>query len=357
MFGGNISVMATGDKDNVLRWIESAQSAQLVDGTEGSGEMIRVRSGDVSLILSWYGDSYAVIDESRPSEFVEVRGKAPASAVRFLANSLFGTGSADFDGKAYSDVSVYPYKATGTGLEFRTPSGRSWVCSSSEPRITMGLYDLLYAAGNEAAILMMPMLWAEGTPTVALQSAVDRFKPYFFTIRSEFLSSRFTATLGDVTVPPASARDVAAINSVFGDNSKIGNKAPVMSTVIGNSDEMTLQLKDRSLCLLCSSMVNGIGYTADAHGTVDSSKLSAVLELEGSSYSDLPYGIAVREAQSKSLLGSAYRGKTSVEARSGCWVKSRSLTNSERVKVASRYFPAQVADALTAGMSVDFSLG
>lgn len=349
--------MELGSRENVMRWVDAARSAGLVDSVEERGAVSRIRSGNKSLLLSWDGDNFAVVDEARPAHMVEVKSKAPISAVKVLSRHLFGQGDHEFDGKAYSGVSLYPRKVTNRGVEFETPSGRRWVCSSNEVRVTLGLYDLLYSANNESSILMMPMLYNEGTPSVQVQASVDRLKPYFFGIRSEFLSNRFTVTLGGLTVPPSSSGDVARINSEFGDRSVVGNKAPTLSSVIDSSDEMAITLKNQKLSMVASSMHDGIEYSVDAQGVMGSDRLTAVLEIEGSSYADLPYGVVVKDNRSKAILSSAYRGSSSSDLRSDSWIKKAAIPSSALARVASKYFPEQLAEAFQSGTSVSFNLG
>lgn len=186
--------------------------------------------------------SHHVIGQLTPRGFfISQNGKANrvitnkpiALLCREIASGLFGFTNAKYQDKTYQSVCVFPIKQGGGIVQFKTASGGTFAIKSSNTRVTLGLYDLLYAQNAEHSIMMLPVLWGASNVEVEwLNSSVSDFHPYFVSLKSSMMTKDCISASSHTTVKPSKYTKAITCNKYIGDFSNPGSQAPTKRDII-----------------------------------------------------------------------------------------------------------------------------
>jgi len=182
-----------------------------------------------------------------------------ASLVRILSARLFGVKDAVFNGKNYSGVTVYPTKVRSDGVVFSTANGKEFISSSSNTRVTLGLYDILYSRNADSSVLMLPELLPSGSDVVAIAS--QKFRDCFVSVKTESIMSGATTCTESVCITSGDVSKYVKINQMYGDNSKLGDAAPTAEQMAEHGTDYVLQNSKAGYVLSCKlGLDTGISY-------------------------------------------------------------------------------------------------
>lgn len=180
---------------------------------------------------------------------------------KVLSSELFGTKTATFSGKTYNSATVYPVAVQSDAVKFSTASGKQFVVSSDNCRVTLGLYDLLYSRNGEHSVLMLPELLPSGGDNVAIASS--KVAECFCTLRSESLGEDFAHVYNGKVICPGDVTQYASINQALGDYSTVGTRAPAVEDVLQSAKDLVLSSNKEGYTLSGSISFDGVTYYAE----------------------------------------------------------------------------------------------
>lgn len=236
-----------------------------------------------------------------------------ASLVRVLSCQLFGTTDAKFKDHVYSSVNMYPKAIRSDGVLFATANGKEFLASSSNSRVTLGLYDLLYSRNADSSILMMPeLIPSKDVVSIANHKAAK----YFVFPKNSVLSSSLTAVTDEVIVTGADTEKAKQINNIYSDKSILGNNAPANADLVEVSSQCILSSTKNGYTLSSQlSLDNGITYHLEEEIKPEFSLVQSSVLAANALLSDLDKGVIFSAKHKQALKNMRYQPKAvSVES-------------------------------------------
>lgn len=268
----------------------------------------------------------------------EVFTNHPAAIVRLVANKLFGLATVDFKGNKYSGVSIYPNRVLSSGVEFKTANGKTFIVSSDETRVTLGLYDLLYTASGEHSILMMPTLYGSSPTIEKVAANIERMKPYFVSIRSQYLSPKCSTVCGDLIAVAANYQKHLKINEYLGDKSRPSSCVPTVAEALASSKSCNLKTVQSGYTLNFSVPGDTVKYHFSGDAKIDLASVQAAVSSAGEGMYSLASGVSVTDAPYLQLLSrgvQAFKADCSLVSECNFMIKEHDSV--ERTRIASSW--------------------
>lgn len=312
----------------VTRFLSALTSNKLVDSApykNGKGALV---ISDKIIPFSIQEKGFAVGGDSP----VECYCPNPeASLVRVLSCKLFGVTDVKFKDKLYSSVNVYPKAVRSDGVLFSTADGREFLASSSNTRVTLGLYDILYSRNADSSVLMLPELLPSGSDVVSIASR--KVSQYFVSPKNEILSSSLSLVTDEFVASGADVETFKRINAIYQDKSVVAEKAPTPDDLVAVASQAVLSNTANGYRMSASiSLDGGLNYHLEedvkpSFALVQSSVLAA-----GEAISDLERGII-------------FSNKTHLESVLNLRQDPKAVTEESSLSYSSENSPSQrVAD-------------
>lgn len=235
----------------------SLVDSAVYDPASGQGALIFSGKSTISFSLKEKG---FVVSGKDP---VEIYCPNPeASLVRVLSAKLFGTTNAKFGNKVYNSVTIYPKSVRSDGVVFSTADGKEFIQSSSNTRVTLGLYDILYSRNADSSVLMLPELLPSGNDVVSIAS--QKLRDCFVSVKNECLMPGATTITPEVCIASGDISSYTKINKLYSDLSLIGSAAPTAEQIVDNCDSVVIQSAKTGYTMSSQlSLDTGISYHLD----------------------------------------------------------------------------------------------
>lgn len=213
-----------------------------------------------------------------------------ASLIRVLSNKIFGTTTAKFKDTVYNSVNIYPKAIRSDGIIFATANGKEFLTSSSNTRVTLGLYDILYSRNADSSILMLPELLPSGSNVVNIAS--QKVRDCFVSLKNEVLSASLTTVTDEAIVSGKDTKKAMQVNAIYSDKSALGASAPLNKDLLQVSESTTLTSSKTGYILSSDLSTNtGITYHLEESVKPDFSLVQSSVLAANHVVSDLEKGV------------------------------------------------------------------
>lgn len=312
----------------IEEFLNSCKSVGAIDSYTATPSKVLVKQNGKSLMVYRDKGSFFLVSSASVDKGLEVRTNGGEKILaRVLASKLLGTRDATFAGKEYHDVSVYPTKVLSSAVEFSTARGKTFLVNSSNTRITLGLYDILYSTGGEHSILMLPDLFPKDPVPVASSFSVG--------LRDEFLSQQLISSVGDFVALPTEQKTRLRQNFFFyGKNQK---SAVDVNKVIGSSTKCKIASSVSGYQLDTKAIVSGVEYQFSGTCMLPLDLVMSELKHSGGDTFNLKDGFMLAEDSAAKLISSAKQVKSNVTLATTCSYEEKNYTGKDAAALASRW--------------------
>lgn len=312
----------------VEEFLNACKSVGAIDSFAVTPSKLLIKQNGKSLMVHCAKDAFFLVSSASVTKGLEVRtNKRDAVLSRVLASKLLGVTDAKFGDKEYKGVSVYPTKVLNAAVEFSTASGKTFLVNSSNTRVTLGLYDILYSAGGEHSILMLPELYPSDPVRVASSFAVGP--------RDEFLSEQLVSAVGDFVALPTEKKTRLRQNFFYYGANYEGKLDT--AAIVSKATRCRISSSEHGYQLETKSIVSGVEYQFSGSCMLPLEAVKSELVHAGGDIFSLKDGCDLAEDAASKLVPQAKMLKSNITLSTTCSFQQKTYTGKEADSLAARW--------------------